>query len=144
MIRVLTRNDALTRLSRVIVMTCVLNGPLWVCISILWIRSLWERATWASLVEGTSCWQDLNVPQLYIMLAQLPSGCTVTLVQLSFGCSGAGREHNFIWCSGQGLKVALCLQVDAALLGSLAADVKGYLSTRFSLKSNDRPHLMAF
>jgi large subunit ribosomal protein L6e len=34
--------------------------------------------------------------------------------------------------------------VDAALLGGLSADVKGYLSTRFGLKSGDRPHLMKF
>lgn len=42
------------------------------------------------------------------------------------------------------LFLTIVLQVDFALLGALAADVKGYLSARFSLKSNDRPHLMAF
>ncbi|KAL3153438.1 hypothetical protein ABBQ38_011773 [Trebouxia sp. C0009 RCD-2024] len=35
-------------------------------------------------------------------------------------------------------------KVDAALLSSLKPDIKGYLSARFSLKKNDRPHLMAF
>ena len=34
--------------------------------------------------------------------------------------------------------------VDSALLGGLDAEVKGYLGTRFSLKSADRPHLMKF
>lgn len=34
--------------------------------------------------------------------------------------------------------------VDAALLGVLGDDVKGYLSSRFSLRSGDRPHLMKF
>ncbi len=37
-----------------------------------------------------------------------------------------------------------CLQVDAALLTALKPELKGYLSARFSLKKNDRPHLMAF
>jgi large subunit ribosomal protein L6e len=34
--------------------------------------------------------------------------------------------------------------VDAALISALDADVKGYLGTRFTLKSGDRPHLMNF
>ena len=34
--------------------------------------------------------------------------------------------------------------LDAALIKSLDADVKGYLAQRFSLKSGDRPHLMKF
>lgn len=34
--------------------------------------------------------------------------------------------------------------VDSALLGALSDDLKGYLSTRFGLKSGDRPHLMKF
>lgn len=34
--------------------------------------------------------------------------------------------------------------VDESLLGSLDGDVKGYLGSRFSLKSADRPHLMKF
>jgi len=34
--------------------------------------------------------------------------------------------------------------VDAALLGKLSDDLKGYLSTRFTLRSGDRPHLMKF
>ncbi|KAG2487381.1 hypothetical protein HYH03_013950 [Edaphochlamys debaryana] len=34
--------------------------------------------------------------------------------------------------------------LDAALLPALSADLKGYLSTRFSLKDGDRPHLMKF
>jgi len=34
--------------------------------------------------------------------------------------------------------------LDSALLPALSADVKGYLSTRFSLRSGDRPHLMKF
>lgn len=34
--------------------------------------------------------------------------------------------------------------VDAALLGALDGDMKGYLSTRFTLRSGDRPHLMKF
>ena len=34
--------------------------------------------------------------------------------------------------------------VDSALLGGLDAEVKGYLGSRFSLKSADRPHLMKF
>ena len=34
--------------------------------------------------------------------------------------------------------------VDSAILKALDADVKGYLGTRFSLKSADRPHLMKF
>lgn len=34
--------------------------------------------------------------------------------------------------------------LDAALLPALSADVKGYLSTRFTLKDGDRPHLMKF
>lgn len=34
--------------------------------------------------------------------------------------------------------------VDAALLKSLSAEVKGYLGTRFSLQSGDRPHLLKF
>ncbi|KAI3434789.1 hypothetical protein D9Q98_002847 [Chlorella vulgaris] len=34
--------------------------------------------------------------------------------------------------------------VDAALLGKLSDDVKGYLATRFTLRSGDRPHLMKF
>lgn len=34
--------------------------------------------------------------------------------------------------------------VDAALLAGLEADVRGYLGTRFSLKSGDRPHLLKF
>ncbi|KAF8060546.1 RPL6 [Scenedesmus sp. PABB004] len=33
-------------------------------------------------------------------------------------------------------------EVDAALLKALSPELKGYLSTRFSLKSGDRPHLM--
>ena len=41
-------------------------------------------------------------------------------------------------------KASIDLQVDAALLSSLKPEVKGYLSARFSLKKNDRPHLMAF
>lgn len=34
--------------------------------------------------------------------------------------------------------------VDAAILGALNDDVKGYLGTRFTLRSGDRPHLMKF
>lgn len=34
--------------------------------------------------------------------------------------------------------------VDSALTAGLSEDLKGYLSTRFSLKSNDRPHLLKF
>jgi large subunit ribosomal protein L6e len=34
--------------------------------------------------------------------------------------------------------------VDAALLGKLSDELKGYLSTRFTLRSGDRPHLMKF
>lgn len=34
--------------------------------------------------------------------------------------------------------------VDSALMGKLSDDVKGYLSTLFSLRSGDRPHLMKF
>jgi large subunit ribosomal protein L6e len=34
--------------------------------------------------------------------------------------------------------------VDTALIGSISADVKAYLSARFSLKAGDRPHLMKF
>ena len=34
--------------------------------------------------------------------------------------------------------------VDAALLGALSAGVKGFLATRFTLRSGDRPHLMKF
>ena len=34
--------------------------------------------------------------------------------------------------------------VDAALLGGLSDTLKGYLSTRFTLRSGDRPHLMKF
>jgi large subunit ribosomal protein L6e len=35
-------------------------------------------------------------------------------------------------------------EVDAALLKALSPELKGYLSTRFSLKDGDRPHLMKF
>lgn len=34
--------------------------------------------------------------------------------------------------------------VDESILKSIDADVKGYLSTRFSLKASDRPHLLKF
>lgn len=34
--------------------------------------------------------------------------------------------------------------LDAALLPALSADLKGYLSTRFTLRDGDRPHLMKF
>ncbi|KAI7837103.1 hypothetical protein COHA_009052 [Chlorella ohadii] len=34
--------------------------------------------------------------------------------------------------------------VDAALLGKLSDELKGYLSSRFTLRSGDRPHLMKF
>ncbi|PRW57743.1 60S ribosomal L6 [Chlorella sorokiniana] len=34
--------------------------------------------------------------------------------------------------------------VDAALMGKLSDELKGYLSTRFTLRSGDRPHLMKF
>ena len=34
--------------------------------------------------------------------------------------------------------------VDAALLGKLSDELKGYLSTRFTLRAGDRPHLMKF
>ncbi|KAG7673070.1 hypothetical protein Ndes2526B_g05363 [Nannochloris sp. 'desiccata'] len=34
--------------------------------------------------------------------------------------------------------------VDAALLSGLSDELKGYLATRFTLKSGDRPHLMKF
>lgn len=34
--------------------------------------------------------------------------------------------------------------VDAALLAGLSADLKGYLSTRFTLRAGDRPHLLKF
>lgn len=34
--------------------------------------------------------------------------------------------------------------LDAAILPSLSAELKGYLSTRFTLKDGDRPHLMKF
>jgi large subunit ribosomal protein L6e len=34
--------------------------------------------------------------------------------------------------------------LDAALLPALSEDVKGYLSTRFTLRDGDRPHLMKF
>ncbi|KAG2444307.1 hypothetical protein HXX76_001064 [Chlamydomonas incerta] len=34
--------------------------------------------------------------------------------------------------------------LDAALLPALSADLKGYLSHRFTLKDGDRPHLMKF
>ena len=42
------------------------------------------------------------------------------------------------------LDTVIFLQVDAALLTALKPELKGYLSARFSLKKNDRPHLMAF
>lgn len=35
-------------------------------------------------------------------------------------------------------------KVDSVLLSSLSAELKGYLTARFSLKSGDRPHLMKF
>jgi len=34
--------------------------------------------------------------------------------------------------------------VDAKLLAGLSGDLKGYLSTRFTLRASDRPHLMKF
>lgn len=34
--------------------------------------------------------------------------------------------------------------VDAALVKALSAELKGYLGSRFTLKANDRPHLMKF
>lgn len=34
--------------------------------------------------------------------------------------------------------------LDAALLPALSADLKAYLSTRFTLRDGDRPHLMKF
>ncbi len=34
--------------------------------------------------------------------------------------------------------------VDGPLLGGLSDELKGYLGTRFGLKSGDRPHLMKF
>ncbi|GBF91575.1 60S ribosomal protein L6 [Raphidocelis subcapitata] len=34
--------------------------------------------------------------------------------------------------------------LDAALLPALSADLKGYLSSRFTLRDGDRPHLMKF
>lgn len=34
--------------------------------------------------------------------------------------------------------------LDAALLPALSADLKAYLSTRFTLKDGDRPHLLKF
>lgn len=34
--------------------------------------------------------------------------------------------------------------LDAALLPALSADLKGYLSTRFTLRDGDRPHMMKF
>jgi len=34
--------------------------------------------------------------------------------------------------------------VDAALLSALNDELKGYLATRFTLRSGDRPHLMKF
>lgn len=34
--------------------------------------------------------------------------------------------------------------VDSAVLGAIAGDMKGYLSTVFTLKDGDRPHLMKF
>lgn len=34
--------------------------------------------------------------------------------------------------------------LDKALLPAITGDLKGYLSTRFSLRSGDRPHLMKF
>jgi len=34
--------------------------------------------------------------------------------------------------------------LDAALLPALSAELKSYLSTSFSLKDGDRPHLMKF
>ncbi len=34
--------------------------------------------------------------------------------------------------------------VDTALISGLEEGVKGYLASRFTLKSNDRPHLMKF
>lgn len=34
--------------------------------------------------------------------------------------------------------------VDSAILSAVDADMKSYLSTRFSLKNGDRPHLMKF
>jgi large subunit ribosomal protein L6e len=35
-------------------------------------------------------------------------------------------------------------EVDAALLKALSPELKGYLSTRFTLRAGDRPHLMKF
>jgi len=35
-------------------------------------------------------------------------------------------------------------EVDSAILSGLSAELKGYLSTRFSLRDGDRPHLMKF
>uniref|UniRef100_A0A7R9VTG2 60S ribosomal protein L6 n=1 Tax=Chlamydomonas euryale TaxID=1486919 RepID=A0A7R9VTG2_9CHLO len=34
--------------------------------------------------------------------------------------------------------------LDAAIMPALSADLKGYLSTRFTLRDGDRPHLMKF
>jgi len=34
--------------------------------------------------------------------------------------------------------------LDAALLPALSAELKGYLSARFTLRDGDRPHLMKF
>jgi large subunit ribosomal protein L6e len=34
--------------------------------------------------------------------------------------------------------------LDAALLPALSADLKGYLSARFTLRDGDRPHMMKF
>ena len=34
--------------------------------------------------------------------------------------------------------------LDAALLPALSAELKGYLSTRFTLRDGDRPHMMKF
>lgn len=34
--------------------------------------------------------------------------------------------------------------LDAAIIPALSAELKGYLSTRFTLRDGDRPHLMKF
>jgi large subunit ribosomal protein L6e len=54
-------------------------------------------------------------------------------------------------CPAEETKAALSAEyianqkaVDTALLGALSPELKGYLSTRFTLKDGDRPHLMKF